>query len=190
MQSYAEGLRMMKKKQLETLMKDIPAGKQEEYRRQYETEIAAAGKPATPVPDSLIYTLLKDTLKIGGYRTEKYLVMLGGRKLEETWVAPSLNVTTQLDWKVFLSCLAALEPTNPLMKYMLTDSYIALLKKGYPVRRIIVQGGYRSEIQVNKIEEKNIPAFEFYTPDLCKQVSIEKWVSRKSAAEPAYDDYE
>ncbi len=190
MEGYILGLRKLKNKQLEKLLIEIPMEQQPEYKRLYLGQIAAIGQKVIPVTDSVRYTLQPDTLKIGGYRTEKYLVTLNGRKMEETWIAPGLDIKKEFDWTKFLQYESILVPENKTIKYMITGSFNQLLERGYPLRRIIIQGGYRTEYQVNRIDAQKVPDYEFFTPALCREVTLEKWIDRNTATEPKYDDYE
>ncbi len=188
---YIAGLKNDKQKNLDILLRDIPREQQEEYKRLYNNQISSIGRPLSAVTDSVSCARMNDTLKVGGYHTEKYQVILKGQKVEETWIAIGLNISTLTDWNRYLSVVNILEPWNTAtLGYMLSSPYQQLLQKGYPVRRIMIQGGYRSEFQVNKIEEKEVPEYEFYTPALCRQISLEKWIERSRKAEPQYDDYE
>jgi hypothetical protein len=74
---------------------------------------------------------------------------------------------------------------------MASEKYKETVKNGLVLRRYIFEDGYRSEWQVNQTENKTIPSYEFGIPDLCKEVSLDKWISRKNDTEEKYyDDYE
>ena len=188
--NYIGELKKSKQKKLEVLLRDIPAGEQEEYSRLYNKQISAVGQPPVPVSDPVTFSPMNDSLRVGKYLAQKYQVNIKGLKAEEIWIAPGLKISASFDWSHFLSLVYILEPWNTSIRYMISGPFMELLQKGYPVRRIVQLGGFRSEFQVNRIEEKEIPEYEFYTPALCKAISLDKWIEHVPSAEPQYDDYE
>jgi hypothetical protein len=188
--AYIEGEKRMKTNQLQSLLKEIPAAEQETWKSICNQQINCIGMPIPLLRDSISVERMNDTLKVFGKPTAKFLVSIDKRRAEETWISPSLDISTQFDWQKYLYLLSVLEPGTASFTYMISPPFQELLSKGFPVRRIMVVNGYRNEIQVNRLEEKKIPDYEFYTPALCKELSIEQWLGRNKAQETMEDDYE
>ncbi|MBK7214485.1 MAG: hypothetical protein IPH88_14520 [Bacteroidales bacterium] len=187
---FIQDMKSYRQKQLEILLKDVPAEQKEKVRETYLAGITSIGSPVKQITDSVIVTRVPDSLRILGMPSEKYLISLKNRKLEELWISPGLNVNKEFSWSKYLNFLALVEPDIPELNFMVSDSYLELLNKGFPSRRIFIRDGYRNEVQVNKMEEKNIPEYEFYTPSLCKQLNYEDWLKRGKSNDQKYDDYE
>lgn len=190
LESYIEGRKKIKYDQLDKLIREIPADQAGEYQKTYSRDISGIGEPIVMVKDSVITLRQPDSLKIIGQASEKYMVYLNDRKVEELWISPGLSINAQFSWNKYLYFLSVMDPDNATLSYMITQPYMELLNRGFPSRRIMIVGGYRTEFQLNKMEEKEIPAYEFYTPDLCKEVPLEKWLGRDQEKEKDYDDYE
>ena len=185
-----QDMKSYRQKQLEILLKDVPADQQEKVRQSYLSVISSIGAPIRPIDDSLIVSRVPDSLRILGMPSEKYLISLKSRKLEELWISPGLNVNKEFSWSKYLNFLALVEPDIPELSFMVSASYLELLNKGFPSRRIFIRDGYRNEVQVNKMEEKKIPEYEFYTPSLCQELNYEDWLKRDKSNDQKYDDYE
>ena len=189
-ESYIQGLKQMKTRQLQKLLREIPDDQKAACQKEYSVKIERIGRPIVPVTDTINIVRLNDSLKVFGKTTEKYQVSLNNRRTEETWISPSLDITRQFNWEKYLYLISVMEPGNTTLNYMVTEQYRQLLAKGFPVRRIMTAGGYRNEFQVNRMEEKKIPDYEFYTPSLCRELTFEQWIDRNKDKEIQYDDYE
>jgi len=188
--SYILGLKQIKNHQLQSLIKEIPENQKAQVQAEYSSIVERIGKPLTPSADSINIVQVIDSLRVFGKATEKYQVTLNNRRTEETWISAYLDVSRHFSWEKYLYLLSVVEPENASLKYMITAPYLQLLSKGFPVRRIMVVGGYRNEYQVNRMEEKTIEEYEFYTPSSCKELTLDQWINRNIEKEPTYDDYE
>lgn len=176
-----------KKGQLEVLLENIPSENREDIRQEYLQFINQFGNPPVPEQDSLSVFRVNDTLKALGKPTEKYQINLEGRKMEEIWISPSLDLRMHYSWEKYLYFYSVIDPGNRMPAYMYHPDFLSLLDKGFPVRRIILKEGYKTEVQINRMEEKTIPDYEFFTPSQCRKVSYAEWLGRD---DPEYDDYE
>jgi hypothetical protein len=190
LQSYVMGMKNYKNRQLSLLMNEIPKDQQGDYKKEYELSIEEIGREIIPDKDSVVILRLVDSLKIIGQPSEKYQVSVNSRKIEEVWISPGLDVSKQFSWKKYLYFLSIVEPENTTFNYMITSPFMQLLDKGFPTRRIMIRNGYRTEFQINKMEEKGIPDYEFYTPSLCKELTFDEWIDRSKSKESLNDDYE
>jgi hypothetical protein len=186
---YISDFQVYKMNRLSVLEKQLPDVENTELKS-YKEAIEAFGTPFPDTGDSIIIREVTDSLKVFGAETDKYMIMVNGLKTEEVWISPVLDVNSQFSWKLYMYYMSLLEASEPKPAYLYSDEYFALLEKGFPVRRIMVKDGYRTEVQVNREETKEIPDYEFYTPDLCKEVTLKQWLERKQSKHNEYDDYE
>lgn len=189
--SYRNKLREIKTAVINELLEVIPDGQKKQYESLFrsKTEQELFLKPFSN--DSLTIRQMNDSAKLLGYQASNFSVTSKGRKLEEFYFTPDLDISLEFDLKSFFQYVYLLEPEDNTVKYTSSEQYFEIIKKGFVLRRFIFENGYRSEWQVNLVEQKSIPAYEFGIPDLCKEVTLDKWFDRKNLAEEKkYDDYE
>ncbi|MBK7174286.1 MAG: hypothetical protein IPH84_13860 [Bacteroidales bacterium] len=186
---YISDFQLYKMNKLSVLEKEVPVTEQKALDS-YKAAIEAFGSPIADCRDSISIREVTDSLKVFGAETDKYMIMVNGLKTEEIWISPFLNVNSEFSWKLYMYYLSLIEASEPKPAYVFSDEYFALLDKGFPIRRIMIRDGYKTETQVNQEEKKEIPAYEFFTPDLCKKVNLKQWLERKQSMRNEYDDYE
>jgi hypothetical protein len=164
--------------------------KNEEILASYRKATDAFGEPKPDCPDSLSFQRMQDTLIVFGAPTEKYQLRVNGIKTEEIWISTAVNVNRQFSWKLYNYYLSLIEPNSASPCYESAGLFLSLLDKGFPVRRIMIRDGYKTESQVSREERRDIPDYEFYIPDLCKQVPLKQWLEREGVKKTEYDDYE
>lgn len=189
--TYIEKLKANKMSKLTELVNLIPENDRAlyeiKYRKQTEKDLILADYSN----DSLTISKMTDTVKLLGYQTDKYIITENGRKKEEFFITYEVNISADFDLNIFLHYVYLLEPEDKTVKYQISKSYSELVRNGLVIRRFIFEDGFRSEWQVNKIEQKNIPDYEFGNPDLCKELTLDKWFARQINNENKYyDDYE
>lgn len=140
--------------------------------------------------DSVNWRKAGDSLQVSNYSAYRYVFSKGKTKLEEVWLAPELKLKDEMNWLKLYEFLTVVDKQGTMVSYMLTPEYEELMKIGYPVRKFIYNGFVKTDWQVNLIEEKKIPAYEFYKPDLCKKLSIDDWIAQSTRADYLDDDYE
>jgi hypothetical protein len=188
--SYISEVKRLKYDQLDQLISRLPESQQVDTHAEYSRPLKNFGERPRPVSDTVNLSRLPDSLIIVGQPSEKYLVSVGKQKVEELWISPGLKINDVFSWPDYLYYLSVLEPENRTINYMVSDAYLQMLNNGFPSRRIMIISGYRTEFQLNKIENKIIPEYEFLTPVLCKEISLESWLNRNAKEIPVYDDYE
>jgi hypothetical protein len=152
---------------------------------------AETGNYLPPVSqDSVNWRKTSDSLRVSNYTAYRYVFSAGKTKLEEVWLAPELKLKDEINWRKLYEFLTVVDKQGIMVSYMLTPEYEELMKIGYPVRKFIYNGFIKTDWQVNLIEEKKIPAYEFYKPDLCKKLNIDDWIAQSTRADYLDDDYE
>lgn len=188
--AYLDYERSLMKQRLDELMESVPEEQQAVWREQYMQQVKMHGTVPAQSADSVTINDTKIDFKIGNFETDKYAVSLNGLRVEEVWIAPGIKVEPDFSWDRYFEFMAALSLREGDLKLMTAEPYRALLSTGYPLRRIMYSQFGTNEWQVNLIEEKNIPDYEFYTPDLCKSVTLQQWYTKTVEKNSGYDDYE
>jgi len=189
--AYAGKLKEIKLKRLNELLALIPEDQKQDYARVYREQIENSVFLSKPEIDSVRIVRLNDSTKLLGYRTTKYIITDHGRKKEEFYFTEEVDVSPDFNQEAFLKFVFLLEPEDKTLMYMNSDNYLNTVRNGLVMRRFIFEDGFRSEWQVNKIEKQNIPAYHFGAPDLCKELTLDKWLVRvKESENKPYDDYE
>ncbi len=184
-------MREIKSERLRALLELIPEDKKEEYESLYRLQIEQQVILPEYKGDSLDISILAENEKLLGHKATKFKISENGRKKEEFLFTSEIDISEHLDMNAFLKYIYLIEPDDNTVKYLASDKYQETVKKGLVLRRFIFEDGYRSEWQVNETVKKNIPSYEFGIPDLCKQVTLDKWINRKNESEGQYfDDYE
>jgi len=188
---YQSKMRGIKSERLQKLLALIPDDKKKDYESLYRAQIEYEVTLPENSGDSLEISILSDSEKMLGHKATKFRISENGRKKEEFLFTSEINISDQLDMNAFLKYVYLIEPEDNTVKYMASDKYRETVKNGLVLRRYIFEDGYRSEWQVNQTENKTIPSYEFGIPDLCKEVSLDKWMSRENDIDDKYfDDYE
>ncbi len=188
--AYLAYKRDLMTQRLTELMKSIPEGERSAYREEYMHKVADAGKIPPPTTDSVTISDTKIDFRMMNYDTDKYTVSLNGLRVEDVWIAPALKMNDDFSWDRYFDFMAALSLREGDLNLMTSEIYRKLLSTGYPLRRIMYTSIGNNEWQVNKLEEKNIPDYEFYTPDKCKSVTLQQWFAKTAEKTTRYDDYE
>ena len=191
LKAYTEKLRDTQLGRLKELLELIPEDQKSEYERMYKLQCERNLILPVMNSDSLLFKKMADTAKLLGYNTSKYLLTHNGRKKEELFLTNDVDISSDINMKVFLQYAYLLEPEDRTIIYRNSVKYSDLVKNGIVLRRFIFEEGNKSEWQVNNIEEKNIPFYEFGKPDLCKKITLDQWLLKQKDVEGIqYDDYE
>ncbi len=191
LKAYKAKVKELKLKRLNELLSLIPESQRTEYEKIYKVQMDQEVNLPEYKGDSLTIKATGDTVKLVGHKALKCIVSENGRKREELFYTNEVDISADLNMNVFLNYVYLLEPEDKTVVYRISDTYSDLVKNGLVLRRFIFEDGYRSEWQVNNIEEKNIAGYEFGIPDLCKEVTLDKWLTKeKDSDDKYYDDYE
>jgi hypothetical protein len=189
--AFQTKMREFKSERLRALLELVPEDKKSEYEAIYRQQIEQQVILPEYGSDSLDISILSDNEKLLGHKATKYKISENGRKKEEFIFTSEIDIRDHLDMNAFLKYIYLIEPQDNTIKYMASDKYRETVKNGLVLRRFIYEDGYRSEWQVNETVNKTIPSYEFGIPDLCKEVTLDKWINRKNDSEGQYyDDYE
>ena len=190
--AYTEKMRQIKAKRLDKLLVLVPEDQKASIGKQNQLQIEQDIDLNKMIVDSLEINQLPDTTKLLEYRAVKFSVEKTGLPMEDVFFTKEVDISSELDMKALLKFMYILEPEDKTIGYMAAKPYLETFKKGLVLRRFIYEDGYRSEWQVNLIEHKAIPFYEFVTPDKCKELTLDKWVETHSEPESNndYDDYE
>lgn len=176
---------------LDKLLNLIPEDQKSFYKELFKVQSLAKVVLPENNGDSLSIEKIQDSIKLLGHNALKYKISVSGRKKEEFFFTPEVDISGDFNWPKFLCFQYLIEPEDKTIEYLATEKYLDFIKNGLVLRRFIYQDGYRSEWQVNNIETKTIPGYEFGKPALCKEISIDKWLGRaKKDGGKYYDDYE
>jgi hypothetical protein len=189
--AYTQKMREIKLKRLNELLLLIPDNQKAEYETQYKKQIEEEIDLSAGRMDSIFITQSKDSSKLLGYNAAKYVISQEKLKKEEFFFTDKVDISSDLDFNAFLQYVYLLEPEDKTTRYLASEQNIDLVKNGLVLRRFIYNSGFRDEWQVNKIDQENIPDYEFGEPDLCKELTLDKFLNRqKSDDEKYYDDFE
>jgi len=191
LKEYVSKMKAIKMNRLNELLALIPEDQRNEYEQKYKAEVEREIILPVYEGDSLVIKQLADTVKLLGHQTSRFNISENGRKREEFFFTDEVNISADIDFNTFLQYVYLLENEDKTVRYLASEKYTAMVKSGLVLRRFIFEDGYRSEWQVNLVEQKKIPAYEFGTPELCKELTLDKWLNRqKDIDENYYDDYE
>jgi len=188
--AYISFKRSMMTQRLGELLKSVPENERNQWKEEYTRQISREGTIPAQSGDSVTINDTKTDFKMVTYDTDKYAVSVNGLRVEEVWIAPALKMDSDFNWAGYFEFMAALSLREGDVKLMTSKPYKELLSAGFPLRRIMYTSVGNNEWQVNLLEEKNIPDYEFYTPALCKSVNLQQWFTQPVQKAAAYDDYE
>lgn len=116
--------------------------------------------------------------KIAGLETTKYKVLKNDKLTEELWLTQDpalLNELADLQNMDFMQC--SLDRPAEIS----SQKYTELLSQGWPLKRVYYSRGQETiDIEVVKIEEKNISSSEFQPPQGYTQVSWSEFVQAQT----------
>lgn len=187
---YRNKLMSKSQSRLQSALEEIPEDQRSNYETAYRNQSRAKVYLTPTASDSLLIMPMPDSAKLLGMNTFKYQVKESGRKKEEFFLTNEKTFLSDKNLLKLLNLNYLIFPDDLSVLYQSSTAYMALVQKGLVVKRTVFQDGYKTEWQVSKMEEKNIPEYEFGQPSLCKELSLDQWLARTSVAESNYDDYE
>ena len=188
---YTSKLRQINQGRLNKLLAIVPQEQKDSVRAFYNAYIERKINLAKAVEDSISIVQTKDTVKLLGHRAVKYLVTRNGQDKEDAFFTTEEDLSSGFDPRDLLPYIYIVEPEDITTPYLASDLYQQTFRHGTVLRRFIYDQGTRTEWQVNLIEKKEIPLYEFMTPDLCKPISLAKWMELHPDADTSEtDEYE
>lgn len=143
-------------------------------------------KPPTIDPAKLpplSITKTDATAKIAGYDTVKYEVRADGTLFEEIWVAPALDVSSDLDVDRYLAMQRKMSAgmlgkmAGAYNALYVNDEYRTLLAKAFALKIIThhLAGGF--ERVATSVRQADVPASQFAVPDAYRKVKLSEVIS-------------
>jgi len=191
LESYTDKMKEIKLKRLDQVLALVPDDQKALYEKKYKQQVETDLVLPQCNTDSLTVTFFPDTIKVLNLYAQRFTVELKGQLKEEFLFSKQVKLPAGFDQGTFLKFIYQLEPEDKTVCYQASPKYLNAVKDGLVVGRIIIDDGLRSEWQIIKIEKRAIPDYEFGIPALCKELTLDKWLTRnKQADDKYYDDYE
>jgi hypothetical protein len=129
------------------------------------------------------------TAKVLGYDTEKYDIHANGELFQEIWVAPTLDLSSDLNFDAFLAVqrkMSAARKGKSADYYnalYLNEDYRKLLEKAFVLKAIThhIAGGY--ERTATSLQQADVPADQFAVPDQYRRVRLSDVLNPPQAVE-------
>jgi len=132
--------------------------------------------PAKLPPLSITKTEVKE--KVAGYDTVKYEFRTDGDLFQEVWVAPALDVSSELDPGRYLALqtkLGAVMMGKAAGQYnalYFNDEYRKLMEKGFVVKTVTHHIAGSFERTATSVRQADVPSSQFDVPDGYRRVNL------------------
>lgn len=118
------------------------------------------------------------TAKVAGYDTEKYDIHANGELFQEIWVAPALDLSSDLNFDSFLAVQRKMgaarkgKSADAYNALYVNEDYRKLLEKAFVLKAIThhIAGGY--ERAATSIQQAEVPADQFTVPERYRKVRL------------------
>lgn len=107
-----------------------------------------------------------------GYETRHYQVLVAGELLEELWLAPKIQVASEVDLVAFGSAMQRMLDGGAGLSqgYEESATYRNLRAAGYPLRQVLYFVGEKSTLEVTSVAIKEFPPTDFAVPKGFKKI--------------------
>lgn len=134
-----------------------------------------AGKPAATESARPLPVVVKDLgpgERLQGYETRHFQVLLNGEMLEELWLAPKIQVASEIDLVAFGTAMQKMLGGGAGLSqgYEESETYRSLRAGGYPLRQVLFFVGEKSTIEVTSVAVKELPPSDFAIPKGFKKI--------------------
>ena len=134
-----------------------------------------ADKKAAAEPDKPLAVVVKDLgagERLQGYETRHFQVLLDGEVLEELWLAPKIQVASEIDLVGFGAAMQKMlgGGAGLTQGYEESETYRNLRAGGYPLRQVLYFVGEKSTLEVMSVTVKELPLSDFAVPNGFKKV--------------------
>jgi hypothetical protein len=132
--------------------------------------------PSKLPPISISKTSATDT--IAGYATVKYEVRSDGELFQEIWVAPTLNVSSDLDVDRFLAFQRKMsagmlgKAAGAYNALYLDDEYRKLLQNAFVLKLVTHHAAGTFERTATSVRQADVAASQFEVPDAYRRVKL------------------
>jgi hypothetical protein len=116
--------------------------------------------------------------KIAGYDTIKYEIRAGGDLFEEIWVAPALNVSSDLDPSRYMTVERKLgmsisgKPGEQYNALYASDEYRKLLENAFVLKMVNHYGTGSFQRAATSMQKADVPAKQFAVPAAYRKVQL------------------
>lgn len=117
-------------------------------------------------PRAVVVKDLGSGERLQGYDTRRFQVLVDGELLEELWLAPKLQVASEIDLIAFGTALQKMIGGGPglIQGYEESEMYRTMRAGGYALRQVLYFVGEKSTIEVTSVAIKDLPASDFVVP--------------------------
>ena len=101
-----------------------------------------------------------------GYQTTRHQVLVDGELLEELWLAPKVNVSSEVDLGAYQAALQRMlgGAAAASQGYEESEAYRRLRSTGYPLRQVLYFVGEKTTLEVTAVAVETLPASDFAIP--------------------------
>lgn len=134
---------------------------------------AAPGAPAgtktatdAAKPLTIVIKDLGPGERLQGYETQHHQVLVDDELLEELWLAPKIQVASEIDLVAFGAAMQKMLGGGAGLSqgYEESETYRKLRAGGYPLRQVLYFVGEKSTIEVTSVTIKDLPPSDFAVP--------------------------
>jgi hypothetical protein len=118
--------------------------------------------------------------EVSGFATHHYEVHINGKPHEELWISDNKKLVDECSPAMmvlasFGQCMAAINPMVAGSNPMSSDEYVALYESGMTVKsQSLDKSRAGAGLEINAVEERDIPESTFEIPEGYKEVSFEQ----------------
>ena len=104
--------------------------------------------------------------RLQGYETRHFQVLLDGEVLEELWIAPKIQVASEINLVAFGTAMQKMLGGGAGLSqgYEESEAYRNLRAGGYPLRQVLFFVGEKSTLEVTSVTVKELPLSDFAVP--------------------------
>jgi hypothetical protein len=110
--------------------------------------------------------------RLQGYETRRFQVLLDGEVLEELWLAPKIQVASEIDLVAFGAAMQKMLGGGAGLSqgYEESEPYRNLRAGGYPLRQVLFFVGEKSTLEATSVAVKEFPLSDFAVPKGFKKI--------------------
>jgi hypothetical protein len=104
--------------------------------------------------------------RLQGHETRRFQVLLDGEVLEELWLAPKIQIASEIDLVAFGAAMKKMLGGGAGLSqgYEESETYRNLRAGGYPLRQVLFFVGEKSTLEVTSVTVKDLPLADFAVP--------------------------